>query len=155
MTNTLPESRSNPGNNETVKRHSKFEYALFNAKYVGKDTPGHWINEEGVCTCKKAINCNSPGKHPIQTGFVNSATTNSDVIEGLWARWPDANIGIVLNSKQIVFDIDPRNGGDKTLKALEKQHDPLPKRCALKLQVVVSIFISNSLGQMELNSKEY
>jgi len=45
-----------------------------------------------------------------------------------FARWPDANIGVVTGeaSHLVVVDVDPRHGGDDSLKRLEKQFGLLP-----------------------------
>lgn len=49
-------------------------------------------------------------------------------IEGWWARWPEANVGIVtgLVSGVAVLDVDPRGGGDSALIGLEERSGPLP-----------------------------
>ncbi len=53
---------------------------------------------------------------------------DADEIDQWFARWPDANVGIVTGaiSGLTVFDIDPRHGGDRSLAAWEAQHEPLP-----------------------------
>lgn len=84
----------------------------------------HSPNEKGGCTCGKA-DCGTPGKHPrwergsLEHG-ANSATTDEKIIRRWWQRWPQANVGIATGkiSGLIVVDIDPRNGGDKSLKRL-------------------------------------
>lgn len=42
-------------------------------------------------------------------------------------RWPENNVGIVTGavSGLVVLDVDPRHGGDDTLRSLELQHGPL------------------------------
>lgn len=57
-----------------------------------------------------------------------SRRANPTDIEFWWDRWPEANVGIVTGwvSALVVLDIDPRNGGDATLSALEAAHGPLP-----------------------------
>ena len=60
------------------------------------------------------------------------ATTDPDTIARWWARYPDANVGIACGaSGLLVLDIDPRNGGDDSLRDLEEQRGPLPNtvRC--------------------------
>jgi hypothetical protein len=51
------------------------------------------------------------GKIPITEHGSHDATTDEALIRDWWARWPDANIGMVLTDL-VVVDIDPRNGGD-------------------------------------------
>ncbi len=45
-----------------------------------------------------------------------------------FARWPDANIGIVTGeiSNLIVLDVDPKHGGDDSLAELERRFEKLP-----------------------------
>jgi hypothetical protein len=61
--------------------------------------------------------------HGFQDASVEQAT-----IRDWWARAPAANVAIVMGPPSGLFavDVDPRNGGDKTLVALEAQHGPLP-----------------------------
>jgi hypothetical protein len=81
--------------------------------------------ENNGCSCKEKANCRTPGKHPrwhqadLPHG-ANSATTDEKIIRLWWQRWPKANVGIATGeiSGLIVVDIDPRNGGDKSLKRL-------------------------------------
>ena len=49
-------------------------------------------------------------------------------IEFWWDRWPEANVGVVTGwvSALVVVDVDPRNGGDATLAALEAEEGALP-----------------------------
>jgi hypothetical protein len=46
-----------------------------------------------------------------------------------WRRWPDANVGVVTGrvSGLAVLDIDPRNGGDRSLSELEARWGALPE----------------------------
>ena len=87
----------------------------------------HSVND-GKCSCPKGDACERAGKHPITQHGVNDATTKRDQIRNWWTASPDANIGIATGSKSgiIVLDIDPRNGGDKSLKRLKKEVGPLP-----------------------------
>jgi hypothetical protein len=56
------------------------------------------------------------------------ATTNTNQIEAWWRRWPRANIGIACDERSglLALDVDPRNGGDEELAALELEHGRLP-----------------------------
>jgi hypothetical protein len=46
-----------------------------------------------------------------------------------YARWPDANIGIVTGavSSLVVLDVDPLHGGDRSVEELERAHGHLPR----------------------------
>jgi len=67
------------------------------------------------------------GKKPLTDHGFKDATTSPDLISNWWRRWPDANVGIATGkvSGLVVVDVDPRNGGDDTLWAMEEQHGPL------------------------------
>ena len=49
-------------------------------------------------------------------------------IRGWFARWPDANVGIVTGpvSRLVVLDIDPAHGGDTSILDWQQRHGPLP-----------------------------
>jgi putative DNA primase/helicase len=53
---------------------------------------------------------------------LREATTEIALIEYWW------NIGVCTGAESgvVVLDVDPRHGGDETLRALEQQHGPLP-----------------------------
>jgi hypothetical protein len=73
----------------------------------------------GVCSCRKGADCATPGKHPRLSKWTERATIDTDLIRAYWERWPEANIGIVtgLRSRLLVLDVDPRNGGEESLKS--------------------------------------
>jgi hypothetical protein len=51
-----------------------------------------------------------------------------------WARWPAANLGLVTGaiSGVVVLDVDPRNGGETTMAALEAEWGALPRTWIVK-----------------------
>jgi hypothetical protein len=49
------------------------------------------------------------------------ATTDPEVIRGWWRRWPKALIGHRLAPEHVILDVDPRHGGDATLRALQDE----------------------------------
>ena len=53
---------------------------------------------------------------------------DAEEIRGWFRRWPDANIGIVTGavSGLVVLDIDPRHGGEESLRRWQAEHGPLP-----------------------------
>ena len=89
--------------------------------------PVHGIID-GQCSCRRS-DCASPGKHPIPYNGLKSATSNLTQIQEWWTKNPLANIGLATGkiSGLIVVDIDPRNGGDESFAALEKQHQAFPR----------------------------
>lgn len=59
------------------------------------------------------------GKIPATQHGVKDATTNPEQIAQWWAQNPDFNIGIAAGERSgiVVFDVDPRNGGDASWSA--------------------------------------
>ena len=54
-----------------------------------------------------------PGtKNPAVKGWQKKATTDRDVIEGWFKRWPGANYGVATGDGVAVLDIDRKNGAD-------------------------------------------
>ena len=70
----------------------------------------------------------SRGKRPITKKGVNDATTDLAKIKIWIKKHPNANIAIATGKKSalLVLDVDPRNGGDKTLRQLKKTLGKLP-----------------------------
>lgn len=72
------------------------------------------------------------GKRPLISkamggnGF-KDGTTDPDRVNA-WARlYPTANVGARIPAPYILIDIDPRNGGDRTLARWDAEHGPLPQ----------------------------
>jgi putative DNA primase/helicase len=94
--------------------------------------PLHTPVGEG-CSCHLKAECEKVGKHP-RTGYgiahgLNDATTDTALIRWWWeAEWPQANVGIRTGQESglVVLDVDPRHGGDASLRELEAQHGALP-----------------------------
>jgi len=67
-------------------------------------------------------------KTPYTEHGYKSATTDAAQIQSWWTRYPSANIGVACDASQLlVLDIDPRNGGDRTLAELESEYGQLPR----------------------------
>lgn len=69
-------------------------------------------------------------KIPIRdTNGFKDASTDRELISDWWRQWPDSNVGIATGtvSDLVVIDVDPRSGGDETLRQLETEHGPLPE----------------------------
>lgn len=60
-------------------------------------------------------------------GF-KDATTDHDVIDRMWTRFPGANIGLRTGetSRVAVLDVDPRHGGNESLTRIETDRGCLP-----------------------------
>lgn len=69
------------------------------------------------------------GKAPAIVGGHGylDATDDAGQIRDWWSIYPRANIGLAMRPNgMIALDIDPRNGGDKTLARLIEENGPLP-----------------------------
>jgi hypothetical protein len=64
----------------------------------------------GRCSCGKP-NCTSPGKHPRTENGFKDASADPAVIRAWWARWPDANIGMMPGAAGLLaIDVDGPDG---------------------------------------------
>jgi len=56
-------------------------------------------------------------------------TASEAEIRAWFARWPDANVGIVTGavSGLVVIDIDPQHGGAESIRQIEQEHGALPE----------------------------
>jgi putative DNA primase/helicase len=52
------------------------------------------------------------------------------------SEWPNANVGIATGSKSgtFVLDVDPRNGGDESLEALQQDIGELPETVTVRTE---------------------
>src|SRR5262245_41364574 len=80
-----------------------------------------------VCSCGKA-NCDKPAKHPfgrLAPNGLRNATLDKTMITRWFECYPQLNVG-VLTGNVVALDIDPRKGGDESLRALEAKQGALP-----------------------------
>ncbi len=82
--------------------------------------PVHGITE-GRCTCGDLHpKDNSAGKHPVTKNGMDDATQDPDVISVWHSTFPNCSWAVNLKlSGLMVFDIDPRNGGDTSWDSFE------------------------------------
>jgi hypothetical protein len=82
--------------------------------------------KERGCSCGNP-KCGRVGKHPRIKNHLNRATTDPTQLMKWWAKWQDANIGIVTGKKSgfFVLDVDGDIGA-ASLKSLEENNSPLP-----------------------------
>ena len=84
-----------------------------------------------ICCCGADLRghpCTAPAKHPyvrLAPNGVHSATTNEHQILEWFNDVPDANLGVHADGL-IVIDIDTRDGGDESWRALEAEHGEVP-----------------------------
>jgi hypothetical protein len=99
------------------------EAALDYARAGFSVLPLHSPEGDG-CSCGKP-SCKNIGKHPRTQHGLKDASSDEAAIRGWWAKWPKANIGLRPGGKSVVLDVDPRHGGDMSLKQLENSHGPV------------------------------
>jgi hypothetical protein len=68
------------------------------------------------------------GKHPRVSGGFKAATLDEDQTRAWWTKWPTANLGMPtgVTSGMVVIDVDPRHGGNESLRVLQAQYGDLP-----------------------------
>lgn len=69
------------------------------------------------------------GKVPATQHGVKDATTDAEQIIRWWTQNPNLNIGIAAGAKSgiVVFDVDPRNGGDDSWSAWVQENNQPPE----------------------------
>jgi Bifunctional DNA primase/polymerase, N-terminal len=77
------------------------------------------------CSCGKE-DCRDLGKHPMTLRGHKDATTHVGRVIARWRKYPLANVGLATSATRPVLDIDPRHGGDETLRKLEAEHGAIP-----------------------------
>lgn len=99
--------------------------ALMYAKLGWQVFPLHTPDSEGRCSCRKDCGRDN-GKHPRTIIGVHAATSDPEAVRRWWETWEDANIGVATGGASGIFvvDVDPRHGGDATLKALLEKYEP-------------------------------
>jgi putative DNA primase/helicase len=88
------------------------------------------VDDGGRCRCPRSSTCDNAGKHPVghlaPHAFKN-ATRDPEQLRAWWKRgaW---NIGGATGqaSGRCALDVDPRHGGEATLRELEAQYGALP-----------------------------
>ena len=123
----------NAGSGRQINELDATSIARAAVSYGARGWPVHPLHHlvNGLCSCGDPECGTSTAKHPRLNGWPNLQITDSDEIRRLWRRYPHANVGIRLGDGLAVLDVDPRNGGDATLAAWERQHGPLPSTPAV------------------------
>src|ERR1700730_15682203 len=111
---------------DTPKGYFAVAYSLHGARVF----PLHSILPDGQCSCGKNECRDNPkgrGKHPLHKGWQEEATADQGAIMQLWARTPDANVGIACGkgSNLTVVDVDGTVGLEQ-LHELESKYGKLP-----------------------------
>jgi Bifunctional DNA primase/polymerase, N-terminal len=66
---------------------------------------------DGVCSCGNSTCGTHAGKHPRVEGWQRKHTSNPETITTWYGQWPTANVGILTDFREVIIDIDPKNGG--------------------------------------------
>lgn len=68
-----------------------------------------------------------PDKIPLIKGWPDLATTDPDQIRRWAKQFPDCNFGGLTGERagRLIIEVDPRNGGDETIRILEDRFGPL------------------------------
>lgn len=111
---------------------SLLDAALAYARCGWPVVPLFWPTSTGSdarCACGSR-GCRSIGKHPhgkLVPHGLKDASTDEAVLRGWWGECPSANVGIVLGEAAGAFaiDVDPKNGGDRTLIRAVSELGPL------------------------------
>jgi len=83
----------------------------------------------GECSCGRPA-CPNKGKHPRTAHGLTDATTDENTVSTWWEfDFRCSNVGIRTGQESglVVLDVDPRHGGDESLRQLEAQYGPLPE----------------------------
>lgn len=121
------DSSMSQGASKTAKTTSIRNAALSYARRAWLVMPLWWPLPDGRCSCGNPA-CTSAGKHPVEKGWQELATTNEATIRAWWRRRPKANIGIPTGERSglLVLDVDGEEGKD-ALADLEARYGPLPE----------------------------
>lgn len=86
--------------------------------------PVHAVGPDGTCKCPRGRNCTAPGKHPIGDGWEQQTQDEGmEAFERLEAKGWAYNVGILVGpSGLLVVDVDPRNGGNETMRDFFAKH---------------------------------
>lgn len=90
--------------------------------------PLNWVRSDGACSCLRGAECGNPGKHPRVSWKDFMTPADAATIQAWWRWWSKAGVGIKTGAVSGIFvlDVDPRHGGDRSLRALEAEHGALP-----------------------------
>jgi putative DNA primase/helicase len=90
--------------------------------------PLYHITEAGVCSCSKGKDCGrSTAKHPRIKRWEKDVSADPVKVTAWWAKWPQANVGILTGAESNIFDLECEEEGIADLAALQEANEPLPK----------------------------
>jgi len=79
------------------------------------------------CSCSKKGHCENIAKHPRTKNGFKDASTDGGQVSKWWAKYSDANIGLVTGTESgmFVLDIDVKDGGIYSLNDIEENYQDL------------------------------
>jgi hypothetical protein len=88
--------------------------------------------KNGRCSCGDR-HCERPGKHPRTKRDLADATTDPKKIERLWAKWPNAKIGIVTGALANLIAVETRRKtGRQKLREITASNGTLPRTVTIR-----------------------
>ena len=108
---------------DRLNLHPCHQAALEYAERGWHVIPLHHMVDAVMCSCGRPYDPEThkdAAKHPYTKNGLKDATTNPEIINGWWRRWPDANVGIVCGSISglVVLDVDSYKEGAARLEGL-------------------------------------
>ena len=129
-TTETSETITGPDGREYIKRPMVPPMRIAAQFYAGHGIPVFPIfSTDGArCDCGKS-DCKDQGKHPLTRNGFKDATTDLGKITTWWNEHPLANIGMPTGqqTKILVLDTDPRNGGPVDRAELIERCGPMPE----------------------------
>ena len=117
----VPKERN--GDSSIITSETILDCALTYARNGFRVLPLHTPDGKGGCSCEDGIECSKIGKHPRAIGkWTKQASSDESTVCGWWKRWPEANIGLVLDDLA-VLDVDIED----SFNTLEAEHEPLER----------------------------
>jgi hypothetical protein len=113
-------------------RSRAFDAALHYARDFGLSlVPIWWMADKASCACRQGESCANPGKHPVDKGWPEMATSDPEQAARWWRKlepsetlpvdwYPRANIGAVMGERHFITDVDVDAGkqGNASLERL-------------------------------------
>jgi hypothetical protein len=88
----------------------------------------HHVLEDGSCSCRRA-DCSSIGKHPLDPKGASLPEHDYEKVQRLWEQTPDANIGIVAGtSNLLILDFDSDEARERFKQIADKDTLELLRR---------------------------
>jgi putative DNA primase/helicase len=127
---------------KALSAYAKLGWKMFPCNYAYPEGGDEFCGDM-VCSCLRGKDCKTTGKHPMFTGYYDDATDNIGQLLRTWfiggyqdTRKEDpapANIGVITGKTSgfLVYDLDPKNGGNDSHEANVAAHG-FPKTVTAK-----------------------